>query len=86
MAELAYVASWRGFVYVAFIIDAFARRVVAWRVSNSLSTDLALDALEQTLYDRQIGANDYLVHHSDRGVPYVAIRYADRLLQPDRNQ
>lgn len=79
VADLTYVATWRGFVYVAFIIDAFARRIVGWRVSNSLGADIALDALEQALHDRQIGEKDQLVHHSDRGVQYVAIRYADRL-------
>ncbi|MDE0874932.1 MAG: IS3 family transposase [Acidimicrobiales bacterium] len=79
VADLTYVATWRGFVYVAFIIDAFARRIVGWRVSMSLRADIALDALEQALHDRQIGHRDGLVHHSDRGVQYVAIRYAQRL-------
>ena len=79
VADLTYVATWRGFVYVAFIIDAFARRIVGWRVSTSLRTDIALDALEQALHERQIGHTDALVHHSDRGVQYVAIRYAQRL-------
>ena len=85
VADLTYVATWRGFVYVAFIIDAFARRIVGWRVSNSLRTDLALDALEQALNDRQIGENGQLVHHSDRGVQYVAISYADRLAEAGIN-
>ena len=66
-------------MYVAFVIDAFARRIVGWRVSTSLRTDLALDALEQALHDRRIGEQDQLIHHSDRGVQYVAIRYAGRL-------
>lgn len=79
VADLTYVATWRGFVYVAFVIDAFARRIVGWRVSNSLRADIALDALEQALHDRQMGENEQLIHHSDRGVQYVAIRYADRL-------
>jgi len=79
VADLTYVATWRGFVYVAFIIDAFARRIVGWRASTSLRADIALDALEQALHDRQIGEQDKLIHHSDRGVQYVAIRYADRL-------
>jgi len=78
VADLTYVATWRGFVYVAFVIDAFARRIVGWRVSTSLHTDIALDALEQALHDRRIGEQDQLIHHSDRGVQYVAIRYADR--------
>ena len=68
VADLTYVASWQGFVYVAFVIDAFARRIVGWRVSNSLRTDLALDALEQALYDRKVGPDSRLIHHSDRGV------------------
>jgi putative transposase len=79
VADLTYVATWRGFVYVAFVIDVFARRIVGWRVSNSLRTDLALDALEQALYDR--GGGDGLVHHSDRGVQYVSIRYTERLAE-----
>ena len=78
VADLTYVASWRGFVYVAFVIDAFARRIVGWRVSNSLRTDIALDALEQALYDRQVEQKE-LIHHSDRGVQYVSIRYTERL-------
>jgi transposase InsO family protein len=78
VADLTYVATWRGFVYVAFVIDAFARRIVGWRVSNSLQTDIALDALEQALYDRQI-SEQTLIHHSDRGVQYVSIRYTERL-------
>lgn len=73
------MATWRGFVYVALVIDAYARRIVGWRVSNSLRTDLALDALEQALYDRLAGRAQGLVHHSDRGVQYVSIRYTERL-------
>src|SRR5262249_57161870 len=68
VADLTYVATWRGFVYVAFVIDAFSRRIVGWRVSHSLRSDLALDALEQALYDRPIGPSKRLVHHSDPGV------------------
>jgi putative transposase len=67
VADLTYVATWRGFVYVAFVIDVFARRIVGWRVSNSLRSDLALDALEQALYDRQLDGAERLIHHSDRG-------------------
>lgn len=78
VADLTYVATWRGFAYVAFVIDAYARRIVGWRVSNSLKTDIAFDALEQALYDRQVG-QDELIHHSDRGVQYVSIRYSERL-------
>ena len=77
VADLTYVATWRGFVYVAFVIDVFARRIVGWRVSGSLRSDLALDALEQALYARP--AIDQLVHHSDRGSQYLSIRYTDRL-------
>jgi putative transposase len=66
VADLTFVATWRGFVYVAFVIDAFARRIVGWRVSSSLGADIALDALEQALWAR--GHGDGLVHHSDRGV------------------
>ena len=67
MSDLTYVATWRGFVYVAFVIDAFARRIVGWRVSSSLRTDLALDALEQALYERSRDTGPELIHHSDRG-------------------
>ncbi len=81
VSDLTYVATWRGFVYVAFVIDAFARRIVGWRVSNSLRTDLALDALEQALYERQRGDDSDLVHHSDRGVQYLSIRYTERLAE-----
>ena len=77
VADLTYVATWRGFVYVAFVMDVFARRIVGWRVSSSLRTDLALDALEQALYARP--AVDQLVHHSDWGSQYLSIRYTDRL-------
>ena len=68
VADLTYVATWRGFVYVAFVIDVFSRRIVGWRASSSLRSDLALDALEQALYDRPIHESGRLVHHSDRGV------------------
>ena len=79
VADLTYVATWRGFVYVAFVFDVFSRRIVGWRASSSLRSDLALDALEQALYDRPIGESERLVHHSDRGVQYLSIRYTDRL-------
>lgn len=77
VADLTYVATWQGFVYVAFVIDAYARRIVGWRVSRSLRTDLVLDALEQAVWARQ--PSESLVHHSDRGVQYVSIRYTERL-------
>jgi len=79
VADLTYVATWRGFVYVAFITDVFSRRIVGWRVSNSLRSDLALDALEQALHARS--EIDQLVHHSDRGVQYLSIRYTERLAE-----
>lgn len=81
VADLTYVATWRGFVYVAFVIDVFSRRIVGWRASSSLRSDLALDALEQALYDRPIGESERLVHHSDRGVQYLSIRYTERLAE-----
>lgn len=67
VADLTYVATWSGFVYVAFVIDAFSRRIVGWRASRSLRTDLALDALEQAIWDRLGGDPERLVHHSDAG-------------------
>lgn len=79
VSDLTYVATWRGFVYVAFVIDAFARRIVGWRAASSLRSDLALDALEQALYDREIDGP--LVHHSDRGGQYLSIRYSERLAE-----
>ncbi len=81
VSDLTYVATWRGFVYVAFVIDAFARRIVGWRASSSLRSDLALDALEQAIYERGEETTDRLVHHSDRGVQYLAIRYTERLAE-----
>ena len=81
VSDLTYVATWRGFVYVAFVIDAYARRIVGWRVSSSLRTDLALDALEQAIHERQAEPIEHLVHHSDHGVQYLAIRYTERLAE-----
>jgi len=79
VADLTYVATWIGFVYVAFVIDVFSRKIVGWRVSRSLRSDLALDALEQALYSRRHTGR--LIHHSDRGVQYVSIRYTERLAE-----
>jgi transposase InsO family protein len=79
VADFTYVATWRGFVYVAFVIDVFARRIVGWRVSASLATDLVLDALERAIYDRCGASADTVIHHSDRGTQYVSMRYTDRL-------
>lgn len=79
VADFTYVATWAGFVYVAFVIDVFARRIVGWRVSRSAKTSFVLDALEQALCDRRPVAGGGLIHHSDRGVQYVAIKYTERL-------
>jgi len=79
VADLTYVATWVGFVYVAFVTDVFSRKIVGWRVSNSLRSDLALDALEQALHARP--DINQLVHHSDRGVQYLSIRYTERLAE-----
>ena len=79
VADLTYVATWRGVVYVAFVIDVFARYIVGWRVWNSLKTDLVLDALEQALFART--GTKGLIHHSDRGSQYLSIRYTERLAE-----
>ena len=79
VADLTYVSTWTGFVYVAFVIDVFSRFIVGWRVSNSLHTDLALDALEMAIWRRQRHDLSGLIHHSDRGVQYLSIRYTERL-------
>lgn len=80
VADLTYVSMWSGFSYVAFVIDVFSRFIVGWRVSNSLETDVALDALEMAIWRRRHTDLTGLVHHSDRGVQYTAIRYTDRLI------
>jgi transposase InsO family protein len=80
VADFTYVATWQGFVYVAFVIDVFARRIVGWRVSPSMRTDLVLDALEQAIHARCDAATSSLIHHSDRGVQYLSMRYTDRLV------
>ena len=80
VADLTYVATWSGFVYVAFVIDAFSRFIVGWQTSRSLRTDLALDALEMAIWQRH-GDLEGLVHHSDRGSQYLAIRYTERLAE-----
>ena len=79
VADLTYVSTWRGAVYAAFVIDVFSRMIVGWRVSNSLRTDLALDALEQAIFARS--NTDGLIHHSDRGSQYLSIRYTERLAE-----
>jgi putative transposase len=75
VSDFTSVSTWQGFVYVAFVIDVFARRIVDWRVSSSIQTDFVLDALEQTLYAHQLERNE-LVHDSDRGSHYVSIKYS----------
>jgi putative transposase len=80
VADLTYVATWSGFVYVALVIDAFSRFIVGWQASRSLRTDLALDALEMAIWRRRDGL-DGLVHHSDRGSQYLSIRYTERLAE-----
>jgi transposase InsO family protein len=80
VADLTYVATWSGFVYVALVIDAFSRFIVGWQASRSLRTDLALDALEMAIWRRR-GRLEGLVHHSDRGGQYLSIRYTERLAE-----
>src|SRR3984893_11154322 len=79
VADFTYVATWRGFVYVAFVIDVFARCIVGWRVSSSLRTEFVLDALEQAIYARCDDSVGDLVHHSDRGSQYLSMRYTERV-------
>lgn len=81
VSDFTYVSTWQGWLYVAFVIDVFARRIVGWRVSSSMRTDFVLDALEQALYARQPERQDELIHHSDRGSQYVSIRYSERLAE-----
>ncbi|ACA93584.1 transposase [Burkholderia cenocepacia] len=81
VSDFTYVSTWQGWLYVAFVIDVFARRIVGWRVSSSMTTDFVLDALEQALYARQPGEDGTLIHHSDRGSQYVSIRYSERLAE-----
>jgi putative transposase len=81
VSDLTYVSTWSGFVYVAFVIDVFSRFIVGWRVSNSLHAELALDALEMAIWRRQRQDLTGLVHHSDRGVQYLSMRYTERLAE-----
>ncbi len=81
VADFTYVATWQGFVYVAFVIDAFARRVVGWRASRTAHASFVLDALEQALHDRRPVQGSGLIHHSDRGVQYVSIHHTERLAE-----
>lgn len=79
VSDFTYIPTWQGWLYVAVIIDVFARGIVGWRVSSSMRTDLMLDALEQALYARQPERDGSLVCHSDRGSQYISIRYTERL-------
>jgi putative transposase len=81
VSDFTHVSTWQGWLYVAFVIDVFARRIVGWQVSSSMRTDFVLDALEQALYARQPERDSRLIHHSDRGSQYVSIRYSERLAE-----
>jgi transposase InsO family protein len=81
LSDFTYVSTWSGFVYVAFVIDAYARRIVGWRVSRTAHASFVLDALEQALHERRPVHRGGLVHHSDRGSQYVSIRYTERLAE-----
>lgn len=81
LSDFTYVATWQGFVYVAFVIDAFARRIVGWRASRTAHAGFVLDALDPALHDRRPVHRGGLIHHSDRGVQYVSIRYSERLAE-----
>ena len=81
VSDFTYVATWAGFVYVAFVTDAYARRIVGWRVSRTAHTSFVLDALEQALHERRPVQGSGLVHHSDRGSQYHALRYIERLAE-----
>jgi putative transposase len=81
VSDFTYVSTWQGWLYVAFVVDVFARRIVGWRVSRSMTVDFVLDALEQALYARQPERDNQLIHHSDRGSQYVSIRYSERLAE-----
>lgn len=81
VSDFTYVSTWAGFVYVAFVVDVFARYIVGWKVSYSMRTDFVLDALEQALHARRPSQEDGLIHHSDHGVQYLSIRYTSRLVE-----
>ena len=83
VVDFTYVHTWTGFVYVAFVIDAFARRIVGWKVSTSATAGFVLDALEQAIHARKPSADDGLIHHSDRGVQYLAMSYTQRLSEAE---
>ncbi len=81
VSDFTYVPSWAGFVYVAFVIDVYARYIVGWRVSRTAHADFVLDALEQAIFDRKPAHRGGLIHHSDRGSQYVSIKYTERLAE-----
>lgn len=81
VSDFTYVPTWSGTVYVAFVIDVFARRIVGWRVSTSMSTQFVLDALDQAIWQRKTSMNKDLIHHSDRGAQYLSIKYSERLAE-----
>ena len=81
VVDFTYVHTWAGFVYVAFVIDAYARRIAGWKVSTSATAGFVLDALEQAIHARRPGPEDRLIHHSDRGVQYLAMNYTQRLAE-----
>jgi transposase InsO family protein len=81
VSDFIYVPTWSGTVYVAFVIDVFARRIVGWRVSTSMATQFVLDALEQAIWQRKTPDNKALIHHSDRGSQYLSIKYTERLIE-----
>ena len=85
VSDFTYVPTWSGTVYVAFVIDVFARRIVGWRVSTSMTTKFVLDALDQAIWQRKTLDNKSLVHHSDRGSQYLSIKYTERLAQAEIN-
>ncbi|MEY4750981.1 MAG: hypothetical protein RIQ60_3195 [Pseudomonadota bacterium] len=81
VSDFTYVSTWRGWVYVAFVVDVFSRRIVGWRQSSSMHTEFVLDALEQALYARRPTEEDRLICHSDRGSQYLSIRNSERLAE-----
>ena len=81
VSDFTYVPTWQGWVYVAFVTAVFARRIVGWKASSSMQTDFVLNALEQALYARRRVGQDRLIHRGDRGVPYVPLRYTERLAE-----
>jgi putative transposase len=83
VSDFTYVPTWSGTVYVAFVIDVFARRIVGWRASTSMKTQFVLDALDQAIWQRKTQDNKGLVHHSDRGAQYLAIKYTERLAEAE---